>query len=132
MKKIKVLLCLLAMAFFVACDSDDYQHPDVLRGSWVSLANAKSTALNLVFVEEEMTVHDGSRDYRPFTSDKVWEYYMSKDAVLHIYRTEYYGDGDYTTESYELDLSFSDSYNTLTLWYDPPFSSVRKYTFIRR
>ena len=132
MKKIKVLLCLLAVVLFVACDSDDHQHPDVLLGSWVSIANGKGPALNLVFDREGLTVHDGSWDYRPFTSDVTWSYYMTKDSMLNISRTEYYGDGDYSSESYELDMSFSESFNTLTLWYKPALSSLRKYTFIRR
>ena len=132
MNRTRLILCLLAMALFVACDPDDYQHPDVLRGSWVSLANAKNPALNLIFDEEYVMVKNGSWDYRPFTSDEEWSYYMSKDSVLHISHTEYEGDGDYTSESYELDLSFSESFNTLTLWYKPAFSSMRKYTFIRR
>lgn len=132
MKSVRLLIGLMTVMFLASCDPDDYQHPDVLRGSWVSIANGKATALNLVFDYESLTVNHGSWDYRPFTYDDEWEYYMTKDSVLHIYRTKYDGDGDYSTESYELDLSFSDSFNTLTLWYKPAFSSLRKYTLIRR
>jgi len=131
MSKIRMFFCLLAATLLVSCDPENHQHPDVLVGNWVSVSNAKDAALNLTFDGDDVTVKNGSWDYRPFTSDVEWEYYMSRDSVLHISRTTYYDD-DYDTESYVLDLSFSNSFNTLTLWYDPPFSSVRKYTFIRR
>ena len=131
MKKCLFILCVVAAALLSACNPDNYQHPDVLIGKWASVANAKDGALILYINKDYIEVQNGSWDYRPFSNDYEWEYYMSKDSVLHIYRTEYDGD-EYETSSYELDLSFSDSYNTLTLWYDPPFSSVRKYTFMRR
>ena len=131
MKKLGILLGIASMMLFAACDPDNYQHPAVLVGNWVSVSNAKDPALNLYFDGEYVVVNNGSWNYRPFTSDVEWSYYMTRDSVLCISRTEYDGE-DYDSESYELDLSFSDSYNTLTLWYDPPFSSVRKYTLIRR
>lgn len=133
MKKIGLLFILFASVFFTSCLDDRHYYPEALVGSWVSLSNAKDNALSLTFYGDFVEVKNGSWDYRPFVADEYWRYYMTRDSVLHIYRNEYdYSDDECETESYRLDLSFSDSYNTLTLWYDPPFSSVRKYTFIRR
>ena len=131
MSKIRMFFCLLAVTLLVSCDPENHQHPDVLVGNWVSVSNAKDPALNLTFDGEYVTVKNGSWDYRPFTTDIEWQYYMDKDSALYISRTDYDGE-DYDSESCVLDLSFSNSFNTLTLWYDPPFSSVRKYTLIRR
>lgn len=131
MNKIRMFFCLLAVTLLVSCDPENHQHPDVLVGNWVSVSNAKDPALNLTFDGEYVSVKNGSWDYRPFTTDIEWQYYMDKDSALYISRTYYDGE-DYDSESYVLDLSFSNSFNTLTLWYDPPFSSVRKYTLIRR
>ena len=132
MKKIGTLLGLTAIMLLAACDPDDYQHPDVLVGNWVSVSNTKDPALNLYFDGENVTVKNGSRNYRPFTSDIEWSYYMTKDSVLCIQHTEYYGDGDYTTNYEELELSFRDSYSTMTLRYEPSFSTAREYTLIKR
>ena len=134
--RINKLLCsffvLAGILMFSACDPENYQHPEVLVGKWVlTNSSSKDAALNLTFDGDYVTVRNGSWDYRPFTNDIEWEYYMTKDSVLCISHTEYDGDG-YETESHELDLSFSDSYNTLTLWYKPTFSALRKYTLIRR
>ena len=125
------LFVLLCAFVFTSCDPDNFQHPDVLKGNWASVVNAKDPSLFLYIDDDVISVRNGSWNYRPFTNDVEWEYYMSKDSVLHIYRTDDYGD-DYDTESYDLDLSFSDSYNTLTLYYDQFLGSPRKYTFIRR
>ncbi len=131
MKRVVFLIIVLGAFLCTSCEPDDFQHPDVLQGTWASVVNAKDPSLFLYIDEELISVRNGAWSYRPFTEDVEWDYYMSRDSILHISRTVYYGD-DYSTESYELDLSFSDSYNTLTLWYNPALSSVRKYTFIRR
>ena len=136
MKKL-LLLTFLCGVLFVSCEDDSIDNT-MLIGNWASVANAKAGdanakdgALILYIDEADIEVQNGSWRYRPFTSDEYWNYYIDRDSVLHISHEEYDGD-DYYTEYYELDLSFSDSYNTLTLWYDPPYSSARKYTFIRR
>ena len=136
MKKLLLLSALLGL-LFVSCEDNSIDNT-MLIGNWASVANAKAgdanakdAALILYIDEADIEVQNGSWRYRPFTSDEYWNYYIDSDSVLHISHEEYDGD-DYYTEYYELDLSFSDSYNTLTLWYDPPYSSARKYTFIRR
>lgn len=132
MKLFRLTILLFAAVTLSACNPEDYQHPDVLKGIWVSVANAKDPALILEIYDEALVVKDGSWNYRPFTSDEEWDYHMDRDSVLHISRYEYDSDGDYTESSHVLDLSFSNSFNTLTLYYKPLFSSVRKYTFMRR
>lgn len=133
----KLLLFALMGLLFVSC-KDDYIDNTMLIGKWASVANAKDGdanakdgALILYIDETDIEVQNGSWSYRPFTNDEYWEYYIDRDSVLHISHEEYDGD-DYYTEYYELDLSFRDSYNTLTLWYKPTFSALRKYTFFRR
>ena len=130
MKKAILCLCIVCTVLLTSCIHSEIDN-SMLVGKWVSINGAKDAALNLYIDELEIEVKNGSWDYRPFISDEIWEYYIDKDSVLNISRTEYDGD-EYDTESYELDLSFSNSYNTLTLWYKPAFSSLRKYTFIRR
>lgn len=134
MKKL-LLLSFLCGVLFVSCGEDTIDN-SMFIGKWASIANAKDgdakdAALMLYVDETGLEVQNGSWSYRPFTSDEYWDYYIDVDSVLHISRDEYDGE-DYDTEYYELDLSFSDSYNTLTLWYKPTFSALRKYTFIRR
>ena len=136
MKKL-LLLTFLCGVLFVSCEDDSIDN-SMLIGKWASVsnakdgdANAKDGALILYIDETDIEVQNGSWSYRPFTNDEYWEYYIDRDSVLHISHEEYDGD-DYYTEYYELDLSFRDSYNTLTLWYKPTFSALRKYTFIRR
>lgn len=134
MKKL-LLLSFLCGVLFVSCGEDTIDN-SMFIGKWASVANAKDgdakdAALMLYVDETGLEVQNGSWSYRPFTSDEYWDYYIDVDSVLHISREEYDGE-DYDTEYYELDLSFSDSYNTLTLWYKPTFSALRKYTFIRR
>lgn len=134
MKKL-LLLSFLCGVLFVSCGEDTIDN-SMFIGKWASIANAKDgdakdAALMLYVDETGLEVQNGSWSYRPFTSDEYWDYYIDVDSVLHISREEYDGE-DYDTEYYELDLSFSDSYNTLTLWYKPTFSALRKYTFIRR
>ncbi len=134
MKKL-LLLSFLCGVLFVSCGEDTIDN-SMFIGKWASIANAKDgdakdAALMLYVDETGLEVQNGSGSYRPFTSDEYWDYYIDVDSVLHISREEYDGE-DYDTEYYELDLSFSDSYNTLTLWYKPTFSALRKYTFIRR
>lgn len=133
----KLLLFALLGLLFVSC-KDDYIDNTMLIGKRASVANAKDGdanakdgALILYIDETDIEVQNGSWSYRPFTSDEYWEYYIDRDSVLHISHEEYDGE-DYYTEYYELDLSFRDSYNTLTLCYKPTFSALRKYTFIRR
>ena len=130
MKKISFILCLIGCVLLSSCIHEELDN-EMLIGKWASVSNDKDPSLMLYIDENYIEVRNGSWDYRPFTNDEEWQYYIGRDSVLCISQTEYDGD-DYETESYELDLSFSNSYNTLTLWYDPPFSSVRKYTFIRR
>ena len=130
MKKAVLCLCIICTALLTSCIHSEIDN-SMLVGKWVSINGAKDAALNLYIDELEIEVKNGSWDYRPFISDEIWEYYIDKDSVLNISRIEYDGN-DYETERYELELSFSDSYNTLTLWYKPAFSSLRKYTFIRR
>lgn len=132
MKLIRITMLLFAAVMLSACNPENFQHPDVLKGIWVSVSNAKDPALILEIYDETLIVKDGSWGYRPFTSDEEWDYYMDRDSVLHISRYEYDSDGDYSQTSHVLDLSFSNSFNTLTLFYKPLFSSVRKYTFMRR
>jgi hypothetical protein len=134
MKKL-LLLSFLCGVLFVSCGEDTIDN-SMFIGKWASVSNAKDgdakdAALMLYVDETGLEVQNGSWSYRPFTSDEYWDYYIDVDSVLHISREEYDGE-DYDTEYYELDLSFSDSYNTLTLWYKPTFSALRKYTFIRR
>ena len=134
MKKL-LLLSFLCGVLFVSCCEDTIDN-SMFIGKWASVSNAKDgdakdAALMLYVDETGLEVQNGSWSYRPFTSDEYWDYYIDVDSVLHISREEYDGE-DYDTEYYELDLSFSDSYNTLTLWYKPTFSALRKYTFIRR
>ena len=134
MKKL-LLLSFLCGVLFVSCGEDTIDN-SMFIGKWASVSNAKDgdakdAALMLYVDETGLEVQNGSWSYRPFTSDDYWDYYIDVDSVLHISREEYDGE-DYDTEYYELDLSFSDSYNTLTLWYKPTFSALRKYTFIRR
>lgn len=134
MKKL-LLLSFLCGVLFVSCGEDTIDN-SMFIGKWASVSNAKDgdakdAALMLYVDETGLEVQNGSWIYRPFTSDEYWDYYIDVDSVLHISREEYDGE-DYDTEYYELDLSFSDSYNTLTLWYKPTFSALRKYTFIRR
>ncbi len=134
MKKL-LLLSFLCGVLFVSCGEDTIDN-SMFIGKWASIANAKDgdakdAALMLYVDETGLEVQNGSWSYRPFTSDEYWDYYIDVDSVLHISREEFDGE-DYDTEYYELDLSFSDSYNTLTLWYKPTFSALRKYTFIRR
>ena len=134
MKKL-LLLSFLCGVLFVSCGEDTIDN-SMFIGKWASVSNAKDgdakdAALMLYVDETGLEVQNGSWSYRPFTNDEYWDYYIDVDSVLHISREEYDGE-DYDTEYYELDLSFSDSYNTLTLWYKPTFSALRKYTFIRR
>ena len=130
--KQNILLPIVAALFcLVSCDPDNHQHPDVLFGTWASVANEKSGTLFLDIDDLNISVRNGSWDFRPFTDDGMWNYYMTRDSVLCISR-EYYDGDEYSSESYDLDLSFSNSFNTLTLYYDPLIGSARKYTFIRR
>lgn len=134
MKKLLLFFAVFGL-LFVSCGEDTIDN-SMFIGKWASVANAKDgdakdAALMLYVDETGLEVQNGSWSYRPFTSDEYWDYYIDVDSVLHISREEYDGE-DYDTEYYELDLSFSDSYNTLTLWYKPTFSALRKYTFIRR
>lgn len=134
MKKLLLFFAVFGL-LFVSCGEDTIDN-SMLIGKWASVSNAKDgdakdAALMLYVDETGLEVQNGSWSYRPFTSDEYWDYYIDVDSVLHISREEYDGE-DYDTEYYELDLSFSDSYNTLTLWYKPTFSALRKYTFIRR
>ena len=134
MKKLLLFFAVFGL-LFVSCGEDTIDN-SMFVGKWASVANAKDgdakdAALMLYVDETGLEVQNGSWSYRPFTSDEYWDYYIDVDSVLHISREEYDGE-DYDTEYYELDLSFSDSYNTLTLWYKPTFSALRKYTFIRR
>lgn len=134
MKKLLLFFAVFGL-LFVSCGEDTIDN-SMFIGKWASIANAKDgdakdAALMLYVDETGLEVQNGSWSYRPFTSDEYWDYYIDVDSVLHISREEYDGE-DYDTEYYELDLSFSDSYNTLTLWYKPTFSALRKYTFIRR
>lgn len=134
MKKLLLFFAVFDL-LFVSCGEDTIDN-SMFIGKWASVSNAKDgdakdAALMLYVDETGLEVQNGSWSYRPFTSDEYWDYYVDVDSVLHISREEYDGE-DYDTEYYELDLSFSDSYNTLTLWYKPTFSALRKYTFIRR
>lgn len=134
MKKLLLFFAVFGL-LFVSCGEDTIDN-SMFIGKWASVSNAKDgdakdAALMLYVDETGLEVQNGSWSYRPFTSDVYWDYYIDVDSVLHISREEYDGE-DYDTEYYELDLSFSDSYNTLTLWYKPTFSALRKYTFIRR
>ena len=129
MKRFSLISLLFCSLFFSSCT--EYIDNEMFIGTWASVANAKDPALFLHVDENTVTVENGSWDYRPFSFDETWEYFIDKDSVLHL--TRYYYDGeDYSSETKTLDLSFSDSYNTLTLWYKPPLGALRKYTFIRR
>ncbi len=132
MKRILLALLLPFTVLLSSCDEDTIDNTMFL-GTWASVANAKENALFLHVSEDYIDVDNGSRTYKPFTSDVQWNYIISSDSILHIWRSEYDASDEYTdTEAYDLDISFSNSYNTLTMHYKPTFGSVRKYTFIRR
>lgn len=120
-----LLLCLIALLPLFSCESEDVRHPEILKGSWVSVANAKDPTLILIVDDEFITVKNGSYDYEPFTANEQWDYSMSRDSVLTITSYENY-------DSYKLGVSFRNSYNTMTITYYPFLSPVRTYTFIRR
>lgn len=132
MKILKIILSLSIVMAFASCDPDNHQHPDVLVGTWASVSNAKESALILTFDGEYVMVKNGSWDYRPFSADCEWEYYMDRDSVLHLSRYYYDSDDVYESEHLVFDMSFSNSYNTLTLYYDPLIGSDKRFTFIRR
>lgn len=132
MKRFFLLLLLPFIMLFSSCEEDTIDNT-MFIGTWASVANAKDGSLFLHVSDDFIEVDNGSRIYKPFTSDVEWEYSISSDSVLHIWRTEYDASDEITdTEAYDIDISFGDSYNTMTLYYKPSFSSLRKYTFIRR
>jgi len=128
----KILLPLLLLFTLCSC-KDDVIDSSALYGHWVLISNAKDGALILVFDDEEVSVSNAAWDYRPFTSNVSWEYYVDNDSVLHLSR--YVGtdeDGSSEYDYLNFDLSFSENYNRLTLYYDPLIGSLRHFTFAKR
>ena len=126
-----LLIAAISMLLFTSC-VDEYISTEALYGRWVVLSNTKENALVLEFFDDDVVdVHNSSWSYRPFTSDCSWDYYLDRDSVLHLSR--YVSDADGESREYiNLNLSFSDSYRTLTLVHDPLVGSVRRFTFMKR
>ena len=128
MKKLIPFLAIIPLLF--SCSKE--VNSDFLIGRWVYITNAKESALVLVFDGYNLEVINGSREYKPFVGDYVWEYYLDEDSVLNLSRyvgTDVDGDNDY--EYLNLDLSMSDN-NTLHLTQHPAFHSDRHLSFMRR
>lgn len=129
--KNKALFLFLLVPFLFSCESESYLPNDILDGYWVSVQPAKSSSLILHFDDGSLSVKNGSWNYRPFTDNASWSYQITTDSVLIISQGYFDGD-DYENHNYSLSLSLSSSGKKLTLCYDPPFSSVRQYSFVRR
>ena len=66
MKLIRITILLFAAVMLSACNPENYQHPDVLKGIWVSVSNAKDPALILEIYDETLVVKDGSWNHGPY------------------------------------------------------------------
>lgn len=133
MKRISLMLMLLAALFMCGCE-DDGPRTYMPESHWILHADGmvEGRRLTLTFDGDAVEALDGNRDTRPFTSDRTWDYYIDGSGYMHISYTTTDSDGYSDTESYELRHSLSDDGLTMTLVYEPAFGSARTYRFDRR
>lgn len=116
-----------------SCEIEEDYHPQFLQGHWVSVANSKEQPLILVFDDDYAEVKNSSYSYSPFTSDYCWNYHMSDDSVLRLYRSsDYDDDGIYYSESMDFDLYLTDNGRMMTLVYTPSVGHYKSFSFIHR
>ena len=132
MRKFFVFLFVAFVAMTLSSCKDDSIPTDILQGRWVLLANAKGNALVLDFNGDEVEVKNGAWEYRPFTSDYVWDFYLDRDSILHLSRYVGSDDDGSDYEYLDFDLSMSNNNQRMTLYYDPLLGSVRHFTFMKR
>ena len=134
MKRISTLFCtaLTAVLMLTGCDPENYQHPEVLFGTWVQTETPKAGALILTFDDDYMYVDNADSDDKPFQNSDVWYYWMDADSTLTIEYEYYDSDGYYQTSSRMLELSFGEDFQYLTLVYDPFLGKRREYHFFKR
>lgn len=132
MRKFFVFLFVAFVALTLSSCKDDSIPTDILQGRWVLLANTKGNALVLDFNGDEVEVKNGAWEYRPFTSDYVWDFYLDRDSILHLSRYVGSDDDGSDYEYLDFDLSMSDNNQRMTLYYDPLLGSVRHFTFMKR
>ena len=133
MKHIRLLLLSFVSLLTLASCEDDSISADALQGHWVIVSNTKENALVLDFRDFEVDVRNSDWSYRPFTSDYTWSYYLDRDSVLHLSRYEGVDSDGYNEYDYlDFTISFSDSYQSLTLYYDPLIGSARTFKFMKR
>lgn len=134
MKRIATLLCtaLTAVLMLTGCNPENYQHPEVLFGTWAQTEASKPGALILTFDDEFMYVENADNDDKPFQNSDLWTYYMRADSTLVIEYEYYDSDGYYQSDSRSLELSFGDDFRYLTLVYDPFLGKRREYHFFKR
>ena len=132
MRKFFVFLFVAFVALTLSSCKDDSIPTDILQGRWVLLANTKGNALVLDFNGDEVGVKNGAWEYRPFTSDYVWDFYLDRDSILHLSRYVGSDDDGSDYEYLDFDLSMSNNNQRMTLYYDPLLGSVRHFTFMKR
>ena len=132
MRKFFVFLFVAFVAMTLSSCKDDSIPTDILQGRWVLLANTKGNALVLDFNGDEVEVKNGAWEYRPFTSDYVWDFYLDRDLILHLSRYVGSDDDGSDYEYLDFDLSMSNNNQRMTLYYDPLLGSVRHFTFMKR
>ena len=132
MRKFFVFLFFAFVALTLSSCKDDSIPTDILQGRWVLLANTKGNALVLDFNGDEVEVKNGAWEYRPFTSDYVWDFYLDRDSILHLSRYVGSDDDGSDYEYLDFDLSMSNNNQRMTLYYDPLLGSVRHFTFMKR
>lgn len=132
MRKFFVFLFVVFVALTLSSCKDDSIPTDILQGRWVLLANTKGNALVLDFNGDEVGVKNGAWEYRPFTSDYVWAFYLDRDSILHMSRYVGSDDDGSDYEYLDFDLSMSNNNQRMTLYYDPLLGSVRHFTFMKR
>ncbi len=132
MRNFFVFLFVAFVALTLSSCKDDSIPTDILQGRWVLLANTKGNALVLDFNGDEVEVKNGAWEYRPFTSDYVWDFYLDRDSILHLSRYVGSDDDGSDYEYLDFDLSMSNNNQRMTLYYDPLLGSVRHFTFMKR
>jgi len=133
MKRFALIITLVAsMMMFGGCKEEIVSYlPD---SHWILYTDGMTEGhrLALTFFGDQMEVNDGSYKTPPFTSSQTWNYHITEDSELYMWRYEYDSDGYESRESYTLKMSINADVNSLTLVYDPWIGSTHTYNFERR